>query len=181
MNHSDFSESGLLPASPAKPRLLVAEDNADLRVFLYDLLAPYYAVEMVADGELAWTAMQRSVPALLLTDLQMPNLDGLGLIRRVRSQPQLVTLPIVILTANHKKDLLLSALAAGADDFLLKPFSCAELLVCLQVELAVPRFSRGYAATYRYRLQAWEKDMRSSTSTYNGTNEMLSLNEPACI
>lgn len=134
--------------------------------FLHDLLLPFYEVETAANGELAWAAMQRVTPALLLTDLQMPRLDGVGLVQRVRTQPGLVSLPIVILTANHEKDLLLSALAAGADDFLLKPFSCAELLACLQVELAVPRFGRDYGSTYQSRLSAWEREKRASEQSF---------------
>lgn len=149
-----------LPSPPAKPRLLAAEDDPEMRQFLGDLLEPLYALELAADGEQAWSAVQRTPPALLLTDLQMPRLDGAGLIRRVRAQPGLAALPIVILTANHEKDLLLTALTAGADDFLLKPFSCAELLACLQVELAVPRFGRNFGATYQSRLSAWEREMR---------------------
>ena len=162
MSDSHVSTAAHLPSPSAKPRLLVAEDDPILRDFLYDLLASSYEVEAAADGEAAWTALQRAVPALLLTELQMPTLDGLGLVRRVRARQRFTALPIVILTANHEKNLLLSALAAGADDFLLKPFSCTELLACLQVELAVPRFGRGdYGATYQSRLSAWEQTMRA--------------------
>ena len=163
MSDSHVSTAAHLPSPSAKPRLLVAEDDPVLRDFLYDLLASFYEVEAAADGEAAWTALQRTVPALLLTDLQMPALDGVGLVRRVRARQRFTALPIVILTANHEKSLLLSALAAGADDFLLKPFSCTELLACLQVELAVPRFGRGdYGATYQSRLSAWEQTMRAA-------------------
>ena len=160
MNGNDAFSLGILPAQPAKPRLLVAEDDLGMRRFLEDLLEPLYEVEAAADGEQAWAAMQRSVPALLLTDLQMPNLDGLGLIRRVRAQPQLASLPIVLLTACQEKELVLLCLAAGANDFLLKPFSCAELLACLQVELLTPRVVRDRSATYQTRLLAWQENAR---------------------
>ena len=163
MSDSNVPATSPFPLPSAKPRLMVAEDDPVVRDFLCDLLAPFYEVEAVADGEAAWAAVQRTVPALLLTDLQMPALDGVGLVRRVRAHQRFTALPIVILTANHEKNLLLSALAAGADDFLLKPFSCTELLACLQVELAVPRFGRGdYGATYQSRLSAWEQTMRAT-------------------
>ncbi len=158
MNGNDASPLGILPAQPAKPYLLVAEDDLGMRRVLGELLDPLYEVKAVGDGELAWAAMQRTVPALLLTDLQMPNLDGLGLIRRVRAQPQFASLPIVLLTACQEKELVLLCLAAGADDFLLKPFSCAELLSCLQFELLAPRADRDRAATYQSRLLALERD-----------------------
>ena len=76
MNNNDAFVSGILPAQLAKPRLMVAEDDLGMRRFLEDLLEPLYAVETAADGEQAWSAMQCTVPALLLTDLQMPNLDS---------------------------------------------------------------------------------------------------------
>ena len=151
---NDALPPSIMPVQSAKPHLLVAEDDLGMRRFLEDLLEPLYEVEAAADGEQAWSAMQRTVPALLLTDLQMPNLDGLGLIRRVRAQPHLASLPIILLTACQEKELVLLCLAAGADDFLLKPFSCAELLACLQVELLAPRAVRDRGATYQTRLVA---------------------------
>ncbi len=162
MNGPDAHSRGVLLSPYAKPRVLVAEDDQNLREFLCGLLEPFYDVEAAADGALAWEAMQHTIPALLLTDLQMPNLDGLELIRRLRAQPHLLSLPIIMLTACQEKETLLRCLAAGADDFLLKPFSCAELLACVQIELAVPRFGRDYGATYQTRLAAWEKERRSS-------------------
>ena len=139
---------------PRKPRLLLAEDDLSTRRFLQELLEPQYAVEAAADGELAWAAARREVPALVLTDLQMPNLDGPGLIRRLRAHAGTAQLPIILLTACHEKEMLLRGLAAGADDFLLKPFSCAELLACLEFELAAPRSERDHGATYQTRLRA---------------------------
>lgn len=154
MNGTIAPALSILAAPSVKPRLLVAEDDLSARRFLCDLLTPFYEVEAAADGELAWAIMQRSTPDLLLTDLQMPNLDGLGLIRRARGEPRLGSLPIILLTACQEKELLLQCLAAGADDFLLKPFSCAELLACLQVELLTPRAKRDHGATYQTRLSA---------------------------
>ena len=131
-----------------------------MRRFLCDLLEPFYEMEAVGDGELAWAAVQRLVPALVLTDLQMPNLDGPGFIRRLRAQNHLASLPIILLTACHEKEILLSALSAGAGDFLLKPFSCTELLACLQFELATHRNGRDRGATYQSRLTSLKEEAR---------------------
>ncbi len=171
MNSMDAFTTGTRPPSPAKARLVVAEDDPSMRAFLHDLLEPFYAVEAVADGELAWAAVQRSAPALLLTDLQMPRLDGLNLIRRVRAQSQLLSVPIVLLSACQDKEPLLQCLAAGADDFLPKPFRCAELLACLQVGLAIPRFSRNCGATSQSHMRAWEEQMRCSAPSIVGIGE----------
>ena len=135
MSNFDAFATDPLPSRSAKLRLVVAEDDPVLRDFLCDLLAPFYEVEAAADGEAAWIAVQRTAPALLLTDLQMPILDGLGLIRRVRAQPRLALVPIILLTACNDEELPLLGAATGANDILLKPFRCAELLACLQAAI----------------------------------------------
>ena len=151
-----------------KPRLLLAEDDLGTRLFLEELLGSRYAVETAADGKLAWEAARREVPALVLTDLQMPNLDGPGLIRRLRAHGSTAHLPIILLTACHEREMLLQGLAAGADDFLLKPFSCAELLACLEVELAAPRGARDHGATYQTRLLTMARETMPTVGSASG-------------
>ena len=147
-----------------KPRLLVAEDDCELRRFLQELLMPFYEVEAVADGELAWSAVQRTVPALLLTDLQMPNLDGLGLTQRVRAQPQLARLPIILLTACNDEELPLLGVAKGVNDILLKPFRCTELLACLQAAIVTHPSSKPAACRWQKRRGSLRRHLPTQTS-----------------
>ena len=67
-------------------RIVLADDNADMRQYLRELLEPHYAVEAVADGAAALQALRRERPALLLSDVMMPNVDGFALLRQVRAE-----------------------------------------------------------------------------------------------
>ena len=116
------------------PRLLVVENEASYSAFLRELLEAEYEVEVAENGEQAWATVQRRLPDLLLTDLAMPLLDGLGLTHRLRADARTASLPIILMTANNQRERLLQALEAGVDDFLLKPFHPLELLARLRCQ-----------------------------------------------
>ena len=115
-------------ASTAGARIIVADDNADMRNYLEALLLPLYRVEAVADGEQALAAAAREFPDLILSDVMMPKLDGFGLLKTVREDESLRQLPIVLLSARAGEESRIEGLDAGADDYLVKPFSARELL-----------------------------------------------------
>lgn len=106
-----------------KARVLVADDNADLRAYLVRLLSPYWEVEAVADGVDALTAARAHPPDLILSDVMMPHLDGFGLLRAIREDVQLRTTPVVLLSARAGEEAHAEGLEAGADDYLVKPFT----------------------------------------------------------
>ena len=143
-----------LPNSTAttKPRIVWADDNADLREYVAQMLAPNYAVEAVADGEAALTAIRRELPDLVLSDVMMPNLDGFGLIQALRADVKTRNIPIILLSARSGQESAIVGLDAGADDYLSKPFAAKELLVRVKthVELARARqkwVEEAYAAS----------------------------------
>ncbi|MGW5050334.1 ATP-binding protein [Actinokineospora sp. NPDC004072] len=129
---ADRPEAG---AEPDRPRLLIAEDNRDLRDYLRDLLEPHYSVEQVADGTEAIAALRARRPDLLLADVMMPRLDGFGLLSAVRADPDLRDLPVVLLSARAGEEAAAEGFAAGADDYLVKPFSPADLRTRLRANL----------------------------------------------
>ena len=108
-------------------RVVVAEDNADLRTYLGEVLGDDYDVELVADGQAALEAVRREPPDLVLSDVLMPCLDGYGLLDAIRQEPTLTGVPVVLLSARAGETETSSALGAGADDYLVKPFSVLEL------------------------------------------------------
>ena len=110
-----------------RPRLVVAEDNADLRGYLGDVLGDAYDVELVPDGRAALEAARREVPDLVLSDVLMPELDGYALVDAIRREPSLAAVPVVLLSARAGDTETSTALGAGADDYLVKPFSVLEL------------------------------------------------------
>src|SRR5215211_651924 len=120
-------------------RVLLADDNAEMRSFIRRLLADRYTVEVVGDGIAALDAVRRQRPDLLLTDLVMPRLDGLGLLKAIRGDRALRTLPVVVLTERGELDARIEGLEAGADDYLVKPFSPRELLARVRANLELAR------------------------------------------
>ena len=111
------------------PRVLLADDNADLREYARRLLSEQYQVHVVADGQAAFEAARELRPDLIISDVMMPRLDGFGLIREVRADPQLRATPIILLSARAGEESRIEGLDRGADDYLVKPFSARELLV----------------------------------------------------
>jgi len=111
------------------PRVLLADDNADLREYARRLLAEQCQVHVVADGQAAFEAARELRPDLIISDVMMPRLDGFGLIREVRADPQLRATPIILLSARAGEESRIEGLDRGADDYLVKPFSARELLV----------------------------------------------------
>ena len=125
-----------LPAAPEVvvlrqhlPRVLLADDNADLREYARRFLSEHYDVQVVADGQAAFEAARELRPELIISDVMMPRLDGFGLIRQVRADPQLRATPIILLSARAGEESRIEGLDRGADDYLVKPFSARELLV----------------------------------------------------
>jgi len=110
-------------------RLLLADDNADMREYARRLLAEHYDVEVVGDGEAALAAARARHPDIIVSDVMMPRLDGFGLIRELRADPALRAIPVILLSARAGEEARIEGLGKGADDYLAKPFSSRELLV----------------------------------------------------
>lgn len=121
------------------PRVLLCDDETHiLRAAEFKLRRAGFEVECVRDGLEAWEAIERSRPAMLVTDFQMPRLDGIELCRRVRGVPELADLPIVLLTAKGfelSEDRLADELRLVA--LVTKPFSPRELLNLVQTTLGI--------------------------------------------
>jgi DNA-binding response OmpR family regulator len=127
---SSADDFGLPAARMAvrKYRILLADDSADMRDYIRRLLSDLYEVEAVADGEQALQAAIRLRPDLVLSDIMMPRLDGLGFLAALRDHPGLGDVPVIFLSARAGEEAKVEGLRHGADDYLVKPFSARELL-----------------------------------------------------
>ena len=121
------SESPPRQAPADAPRILLVEDNEELRGFVARRLAGRYQVEEAADGALGLAAARRATPDLIVSDVMMPNLDGYELCRRLRADPSLATVPVILLTARAGSEAVVEGLEVGADDYVVKPFALREL------------------------------------------------------
>jgi signal transduction histidine kinase/DNA-binding response OmpR family regulator len=130
-----------LPVEPKAHRIVVADDNADMREYVTRLLSDRWRVEAVANGRDALAALGREPADLVVTDVMMPELDGFGLLRAMRGDPALAAVPVLMLSARSGEEARIEGLDLGADDYLFKPFSARELVARVgnHLEQAVAR------------------------------------------
>ncbi|HEU4976075.1 MAG TPA: SpoIIE family protein phosphatase [Baekduia sp.] len=142
---SDERAQGARPA-PAQAgdgrRVLVVDDNADMRGYVAEVLAGDYVVETAADGAEALERARARTPDLVLTDVMMPRLDGFGLLSALRADPDTMHVPVVMLSARGGDEAPVEGLEAGADDYLVKPFTARELLARVHANLELDRVRR---------------------------------------
>src|SRR4051794_28055356 len=124
------------------PRVLVVDDNADIREYVTGLLSPEYVVETAVDGLEGLELARETPPDLVLTDVMMPRMDGFGLLAALQSDPLTVGVPVVMLSARAGEEGTLQGLDAGADDYLIKPFTARELLARVRSNLELDRARR---------------------------------------
>lgn len=146
-------------------RIVLADDNADMRDYVRRLLAGKYDVEAVADGMAALDAVRRRPADLLITDVMMPRLDGFGLLHAIRADNELKTLPVILLSARAGEEAKVEGLDAGADDYLVKPFSARELLARVDTQFELARIRREAMQALRTSEARYRALVHSSTNS----------------
>jgi PAS domain S-box-containing protein len=161
-----------IPSPPDPPaavtseaRIVIADDNADMRAYLKELLAPLYRVELVSDGEAALAAVRRERPDLLLSDIMMSRLDGFGLLKALRADESQRSIPVILLSARAGEEARIEGLRSGADEYLAKPFSARELTTRIAGLLELARVRREADAALR---ESEERALRRQTLQYEG-------------
>ena len=124
-----MADSGITssPGEKVAPRILIVEDNDELREFLTGELSPSYQIMKAADGQAGWELTQAELPDIVITDVMMPRMDGYELTRRIKNHPDTDHIAVVMLTAKAAQPSRIEGLQQGADDYLTKPFSIDEL------------------------------------------------------
>jgi signal transduction histidine kinase len=134
---TDGQGVGHVEAPPGASRILVADDNADMRAYLGRILGERWAVETHADGVSALAAARARLPDLVLSDVMMPGLDGFGLLKALRAEESTRHVPVVLLSARAGEEARIEGLERGADDYLVKPFSARELVARIGSQLTL--------------------------------------------
>ncbi|WP_214405621.1 SpoIIE family protein phosphatase [Pseudonocardia lacus] len=147
----------LAPAGASAGRVLVADGDPDIRAYIARLLAETWDVQVVADGAKALAAAAADPPDLVVADVALPGPDdarpgGLDLVRALRADPSTAGVPVVLVSASAGEEAAVEGLAAGADDYLVKPFSARELVARVGSHLQLGRTRR--AAERRFRAMA---------------------------
>lgn len=132
---TSLSQLSPLSRTSVLARILVVDDNADMRSYIKRLLSQQYEVETVGDGAAALQAIHSAPPSLVLTDVMMPIIDGFELLKQLRADPSTQNIPVILLSARAGEESRVEGLEAGADDYLIKPFSARELLARVEATL----------------------------------------------
>jgi CheY-like chemotaxis protein len=117
------------------PCILVADDAADMRAYIKRLLGGRWRVEVVGNGVEALSFLRRRPADLVIADVMMPTLDGFALLRELRANAHTRDVPVLMLSARAGEESRIEGLQAGANDYLVKPFSARELVARVEAQL----------------------------------------------
>ena len=160
----------------ARARVLIADDNADMREYLERLLQPHWHVDAVADGAAALAAARERRPDLILADVMMPGLNGLDLVRAIKNDSNLAGVPVMLLSARAGEEAKLEGLASGADEYLVKPFAPRELVARVGAQMGMSK-----SAKERLELFRREQDARRDAEQQKRHLHDLFMQAPTII
>src|SRR5262249_2157004 len=123
-------------------RILLVDDNPDMRHYMQRLLNEHYHVSSGPRGDDPPRIALSGPPDLILSDVMMPGIDGFELLKQLRERPETSTIPVVLVSARAGEESRVEGLGAGADDYLIKPFTARELLARVAAHLAMRRRRR---------------------------------------
>jgi DNA-binding response OmpR family regulator len=155
----------------SRPRILLADENAEMREYVRHLLSTRYEVEAVNDGLEALNAAREHTPDLVLTDVIMPRLDGFELLKALRADERLKIVPVILLSARAGEEASVEGIESGADDYLSKPFSARELVARIDAHLKRARLRSDGERPGASRKQNWKSSSPTRSSYELGNSE----------
>jgi signal transduction histidine kinase len=154
--------------------VLIADDNIDMRTYLQKLLRTAgFEIDAVGDGEQALAAIRERRPDLVLSDVMMPKLDGFGLLAALRADPDLRDIPVLLLSARAGEEAKVEGFAAGANDYLTKPFSARELVARVRANLDLATLRRESEEALRRLNESLERQVADRTADLRGKEARL--------
>ena len=147
--------------APSRTHILIVDDNADMRRYLSRLLGARWKIEAAADGAAALEVIRKTTPDLVISDVMMPVMDGFELLRAIRTSEAFAKLPVMLLSARAGEEASAEGLRAGADDYIIKPFTARDLL------------SRVEARLKQARVQAAERHAREAAEQANRARDVF--------
>ena len=148
-----------------KATILLVEDNEDFRFYLKDNLKAYYHIIEAANGKEGWGKVQSALPDLVVSDIMMPEMDGIAMAKRIKSDPRTSHIPVILLTARADEEQQLEGYETGANDYITKPFNF-ELLLARVRNLVAQRKAI-------HKLFQKHADIPTSTISINSLDEQF--------
>ncbi|MBD2259430.1 response regulator [Pseudanabaena sp. FACHB-2040] len=177
----EADSAGTSKAAPSPFRILLADDNADMRDYVKRLLGQHYRVETVANGRDALATARTEPPDLILSDVMMPELDGLALLHELRSDARTREIPVILLSARAGEESRIEGLQTGADDYLIKPFSARELLARVEANLEAAQLRRAPMDQREQLLQADRKRLEETLAEREAELRLITNAVPVLI
>lgn len=158
-----FMQEGRSPSQDGQPQILLVDDNADMRAYVERLLSSKYEVKTASNGRVALDRIKQKLPDLVLSDVMMPEMDGFELLKKLRADERTKAIPIILLSARAGQESTVVGIEAGADDYLVKPFSAKELLARVHQHLTMAKLRQEYESEHaiRERIEESEKRFRN--------------------
>jgi len=149
------------PERTKLPVVLLADDNADMREYVSELLGSRFRVVTAVNGDHALKLLATEHPDVVVSDVMMPELDGFGLLRAIREHPAWSELPVILLSARAGEEARIEGFGANADDYIVKPFAAKELLARISNQIAMGKLRR----EARQAVAASEERFRTALSS----------------
>lgn len=159
--------------SDEKASILIVDDNADMRDYLQRLLEKQYYVETAANGKLALDKIANHIPELVISDIMMPEMDGIQLLHHIKQGPSTNSLPVILVSARAGEEAKIEGYDIGADDYLTKPFSAKELLARVRAQIRISRLHRHAIDILQHSAEELEKKVEERTAELLRKNSEL--------
>jgi signal transduction histidine kinase len=160
------SWDSMVRAHRATGRILLAEPDPNARKYVEDLLRPHFEVQSVGDGVSALAMARREDPSCIVSDATLSGLDGFELLHEIRTDEQIKTVPVILLSSEASEEAVIAGLLAGADDYLVKPVSIGELIARIRARLLLADL-RGQACRRSEAEVVHEREARSRAEEAN--------------
>jgi PAS domain S-box-containing protein len=170
--------SAPLSQTVGRPRVLLVDDNRDMREYVQRLLSSRFEVTTVKNGREALEEANKRTPHLVLSDVMMPEMDGLQLLAAMRKNPATSFVPVVLLSARAGEESLIEGMMSGADDYVVKPFTARELLARVEAHIKIASFRREALAReskLQLELRESEREQQRLLAVMNQSTDFIGV------
>jgi signal transduction histidine kinase len=167
------SSNDSISAGEERARILIVDDNADMRDYLQRLLEKHYSVDTAANGKHALERIAAYPPELVISDVMMPEMDGIQLLQHLKRQQVTNSLPVIMVSARAGEEAKIEGYDIGADDYLTKPFSAKELQARVRAQIRISRLHRHAVDVLQHSAEELEKKVEERTAALLRKNSEL--------